>query len=146
MPGSIKAANAVGGDIDLKLIDNGDGTYSLQHVAAPLSASGVTAATSSGLSSASTWAPTFAYVPGRQFYLTLGGTGTGTVTVTYSRDNGSSYVPEVTAVDGGAPITLNSVNYAGSAITLPLSQSEAGLKIGIKTGTLVGTITARLSV
>lgn len=117
----------------------------LPTTAGALSASGVTSATTT-LASATEWHPTFAYVAGRTFYLTLGGSGSGPVTVVYSRDAwATAGAPEVAGVDASAPIVMNKITYAGSPVIIPLSVSEANVKVGLLPGTITGTVTAALS-
>jgi hypothetical protein len=109
-----------------------------------LSASGVATVTTT-LTSSTVWSPTFPYIPGRPFYLTLAGAGSGPVTVVYSRDNWVSYAPEVAAVDASAPIVMNKITYAGSAVVIQLGVSESSVKVGLLPGTITGAVTAAFS-
>lgn len=88
---------------------------------------------------------------GRQFYLTLGGSGSGTFMVVYSSDNWTTYGPEAAGVDGSAPIVSNRVAYAGNQIRIPLVVTQTNVKVGVCptpasgaptcTGSVSGTVT-----
>jgi hypothetical protein len=118
-----------------------------------IAASGVASATTT-FANATVWQPTFPFIPGRDFFLTLGSTGTGTIMVVYTSDNWATYGPEAGGVDASAPIIVNRITYAGSQIRIRLNVSQANVKVGACptpatgaptcTGTVSGTLTGAL--
>lgn len=87
----------------------------------------------------------FQPIAGRPFYLTITGSGSGPLKVVYSRDAGATWLPEILAVDAGAPIVSNSLTYAAVAGVLVLQVSERGVLAAVLPGDITGTITVDFS-
>lgn len=105
-----------------------------------LSASGATpvsGALTSGQASAA-----FTPAAGRTAFLELTGAGSGPVTLVYECADGSTFAPRGVATDGGAPIILGKVAYAGSPIILAFETSIVDQGVKALAGTITGSITA----
>lgn len=104
-------------------------------------ASGVTPVTGALVSSTNTAA--FTPNPGRTFYLELTGTGSVTGKVVFLSNDGSTYVPEAVATDGGSPVIMNSIAYNGgtqNGVRMALQVDQASVSVKFSPGTVTGTV------
>lgn len=87
----------------------------------------------------------FSPLAGRPFYLTASGTGNTTLTVVWSRDGGSTFIPEIVGVDGSAPIIANKIAYANTPGVISLEVAEANVQVAVLPTTVNGTVTVKFS-
>lgn len=76
--------------------------------------------------------------PGKDFYCLVKGAGSASVRLEYSMDGGTSWAPMVSGVDGGSPIVLDSLAYAGSPVILSGQVSKTGMLVAVMPGTVSG--------
>lgn len=100
--------------------------------------SGVT--TVSGALASDTATDPFTPTAERTAYLELTGTGSATVTLVYECNDGATYAPNSVGTDGGAPIILGKVAYAGAATRLSFETTIFGQKVKALPGTVTGTV------
>lgn len=79
-------------------------------------------------------------IAGRDFYVIISGSGSASLKLVYSFD-GINWAPQVTGVDSGSIITLDSFSYTGTQIMIPGQVSKAGMLVSIMPGSVSGTVT-----
>lgn len=122
-------------------VDQGDGTKALViSSGAGFGPAGVPAYAPVNLAN-NTRSASFSPLAGRDFYCKISGAGSAPVRLEYSLDGGTTWAPMVTGVDGGAPIVLDSLAYAGSPVMLSGQVSKTGMLVSVMPGTVSGTVT-----